>query len=272
MEILFIAGYLCLNGSLLSTDILWRISKVRDYSELKEVIKKTNQALSAIDEEISQDLEDQDYFIIRSNAFSRYLVEAAIEKHKREFGKAIRKLIMEIPRGLITRYNVYRRTAYDANLFYKIYRGKALDLYDFIYSFDSSPYTLQQKALYLSRNHKFTEAFSIIDKANQDLPSNWSIQNTKAIITFEANKNSNAIEAKLQIDKAMSILTECYKSDKRKVYHAQKYAEYALFISREFNDGQYLNVAKEWLKKETVDRRVSNHMTNLLNEVINEMK
>lgn len=40
------------------------------------------------------------------------------------------------------------------------------------------------------------------------MPFNWSIQNTKAIITFEANKNSRETEAKLQLDKAMSVLTE----------------------------------------------------------------
>ena len=152
----------------------------------------------------------------------------------------------------------------------KVYGTDAMDLYDLIYSFDSSPYTLQQKALYLSRNHRFSEAFSLIDKANQDMPSNWSIQNTKAIITFEANKNSKEPEAKLQLDKAMSILTECYKSDKRKVNHAQKYAEYALFISREYDDGQYLKAAEEWLKKEAEGKAVSNRTTQLLKEVVYE--
>jgi hypothetical protein len=103
------------------------------------------------------------------------------------------------------------------------------------------------------------------------MPSNWSIQNTKAIIMFEANKNSREVDAKLQIDKAMSILTNCYKLDKRKAYHALKYAEYALFIVREFGDEQYLKPAEEWLKKEITGRSESNHMTKLLKKVTGEI-
>ena len=270
-EILFITAYLNKNGSYLSADILWRIIHANSYDDLAAAIKKTNQALSSIDEVIDNDLDDQDYYILRSNAFSRYLVASAIDKHRHEFGKAIRKLIEEVPRGMITRYNVYRRTAYDANLFYIVFRSEAENLYDIIYSFDSSPYTLQQKALYLSRNHKYNEAFSLIDKASQDMPYNFSIQNTKAIITFEANKHSREHEARSQLDKAMSILATCYKSDKRKVYHAQKYAEYAIFISEKYQDGQYLETAKEWLRKEEMGDSVSTRTKKLIEKVETEI-
>lgn len=270
-EILFITAYLNKNGSYLSTDVLWRIIHADSYDDLVVAIKKTNQALSSIDEVIDNDLDDQDYYILRSNAFSRYLVNAAIDNHKREFGKAIKKLIEEVPRGMITRYNVYRRTAYDANLFYSVFGSKAETLYDMIYSFDSSPYTLQQKALYLSRCHKYNEAFTLIDKASQDMPYNFSIQNTKAIITFEANKHSREPEARAQLEKAMSILATCYKSDKRKVYHAQKYAEYAVFISERHRDGQYLETAKEWLQKEEMGDAVSSRTRKLIEKVATEI-
>lgn len=270
-NILYVTAYLNKNGSFLSTDVLWRFIGANGYSEVEAAIKKTNQALAEISESIDKDLQDQDYYILRSNSFSRFLVETSIEKHKREFASSIRKLIEDVPRGMITRYDVYRRTAYDANLFHKIFGPNAEDLYDTIYSFDQSPYTLQQKALYLSHNHKFNEAFSLIDKASQDMPNNFSIMNAKAIITFEANKNSREPEAKSQLDKAMAILSDCYRSDKRKVYHAQKYAQYALFISQEYNDAKYLNTALEWLETVAVDCSVRNNTTRLIEKVKREI-
>lgn len=45
----------------------------------------------------------------------------------------------------------------------------------------------------------------------------------------------------------MEILSECYQSDKRKVYHAQKYTEFALLYKEIYKDDRYIEQAFNWL-------------------------
>ena len=263
-EILFLTTYLTQNGSYLSTDVLWFYFKAKNYATIKSLIGRANEALSRIDESIVPDLQDQDYYSLRSHNFAKYIKDIAIDLYREEFGNVIRKNIENVPRGVITRYYVYRRTAYDASLFFKVFVQNAEKLYDKIYALDESFYTLQQKALYLAKCYKFSEAFALIDKASLMLPRNFSIKNAKAIITFEANKNSNSQESRKQLDNAMAILTICYHSDKRKTYHAQKFAEYALFIYKQFGDNQYLGTAQEWLNSIISEGAVSKKTSHLI--------
>lgn len=262
-EILFLTAHLSRNGSFLSVDVLWSYIGAKNFNDIKQIINKANEALTSIDEKIYPDLHDQDYYVLRSNIFLNYLIEVALDDYLDEYGNVVRKLINKVPRGHITRYYIYKRRAYDASLFYRLFGSNAADLYDIIYSFDDSPYTLQQKALYLSKVHRFTEAFELIDRASQELHNNFSIRNTKAVITFEANRYSEDPQAKSQLDKAMSILAICYKSDRRKIYHAQKFAEYAIFINERYKDSQYLNTAEEWLKA-AIDNGVLSERTKKL--------
>ena len=262
-EILFLTAHLSRNGSFLSVDVLWSYIGAKNFNDIKQIINKANEALTSIDEKFYPDLHDQDYYVLRSNIFLNYLIEVALDDYLDEYGNVVRKLINKVPRGHITRYYIYKRRAYDASLFYRLFGSNAADLYDIIYSFDDSPYTLQQKALYLSKVHRFTEAFELIDRASQELHNNFSIRNTKAVITFEANRYSEDPQAKSQLDKAMSTLAICYKSDRRKIYHAQKFAEYAIFINERYKDSQYLNTAEEWLKA-AIDNGVLSERTKKL--------
>ena len=66
---------------------------------------------------------------------------------------------------------------------------------------------------------------------------------------FEANKEKNSEEAQKSLCEAMEILEACYKSDKRKVYHAQKYVEFALYMSERYSDNMYLQQAYKWIKE-----------------------
>ena len=75
------------------------------------------------------------------------------------------------------------------------------------------------------------------------------------------------------MQEAMQILQQCFfSSDKRKVYHAQKYAEFSLFLAKEWGNPYYLTQAKEWLKS-IVDRKESTSVrtTTLLKEVSSEL-
>ena len=47
----------------------------------------------------------------------------------------------------------------------------------------------------------------------------------------------------------MEILEECYKSDKRKVYHAQKYAEFAIYIHDRYSNNRYIQQAYNWISE-----------------------
>lgn len=48
---------------------------------------------------------------------------------------------------------------------------------------------------------------------------------------------------------AMITLTECYDSDKRKIYHAKKYAEFAIYLVEEYQNYDYLEIANDWMEK-----------------------
>ena len=118
-----------------------------------------------------------------------------------------------------------------------------------IYRFDNSAYTLQQQALCKAYLGDFSGAFSDIDKALNKSRSNFSIRNSHAIILFEANKGKRTPIAEEGMAKAMSMLQECFHSDKRKVYHAQKFADFALYLAKEWGKKDYLEDAQTWLEQ-----------------------
>ena len=45
----------------------------------------------------------------------------------------------------------------------------------------------------------------------------------------------------------MSMLEECYNNDKRKLYHAQKYAQFAIIMFESYGQDNYLPKAQMWL-------------------------
>ena len=111
----------------------------------------------------------------------------------------------------------------------------------------NNPYTLQQWALCQSTYGDFTNAFKNIDKALGMRPSNFSFKNSQAIITFQANTNKHSLEALNYMKKAMEILRECYNANKRKLYYAQKFAEFSLDLHYKYSCDDYLLDAQKWL-------------------------
>ena len=115
---------------------------------------------------------------------------------------------------------------------------------------------LQQGALYLAQKKNFNDAFYWIDKAmTQTNNKYFSIRNSHAIILFDANINSKEDNSNIrqELDRSMLILEKCITNDKRKIFHAIRYAEQTLeYAKRYFDDKtkRYIDQAIDWLKSE----------------------
>ena len=202
-------------------------------------------------------LEDnQDYFYPRSY----FIAETIIDTTPSDVLKNVMiKTLDNIPNTKIPYYNVYRKYAYDKILVSKAFLNwsEGMKFYQKVYDMDfHNPYVLQQGALYLAYKKKFTTAFEWIDRAiTQTNNKYFSIRNSHAIILFDANINSTeeSTSIRAQLDKSMDILEKCINNDKRKVFHAIRYAEQAKEYFNRFYDEKsitYIMKAKEWLKKE----------------------
>ncbi len=96
---------------------------------------------------------------------------------------------------------------------------------------------------------QFKEAFSAIDKALRQKPNNFSIKNTSAIILFEANRKELNETGRMKRIEAMDILAKCYSNDKRKDYHAHRFAEFSIEILKIDNNPQYIEQATNWINE-----------------------
>lgn len=255
-EMVLLTAYLVYHGSALSTDILFKYFDIQDYQDVQRKVRETQSMLAEIDVTFDPDLDDQDYYSLRSDLFAKIAHEVAKKYYKCKYAQVIKKFIEKVSPEYIYKNYVFRRRAYDAELVNDLFDGQGDSVYEMIYAYDSGAYTLQQWALYKSRNGRFMEAFVDIDKAINMQPNNFSIKNARAIILFEANREKNTEEAKRSFYEAMEILEACHKSDKRKVYHAQKYAEFAIFLKERYEDNTYLKQAYKWIK-ELIDKEDS---------------
>lgn len=247
-EIVSLAIYLVHNKSSLNTDVLCSFFNTTDYSRLTSLLSKAEGYLNEMNVELLPDQYDQNYYNIRSVLFAHLAFEVLINSFKTQFSEVIKKFTINVAPYKIYRYYIFKRSAYDARLFKLLFKGNAHILYEHISHFDESAYTLQQWALYKAYLGDYSGAFSDIDKAINISQNNFSIRNSRAIILFEANKTQKTKIAQERICEAMDILQQCFTSDKRKVYHAQKYAEYALFLAKEQNNTDYIKQAKDWLE------------------------
>lgn len=258
IETIALASYLASNNSALSTDIVFSFFKLKDYSEVQNTIDLASSTLNNYAVDMHTDFMDQDYYILRSKLFSRYADEAFSKniELKQIYADVIHDFVYNVSTLKIFNYHIFRRSAYDGNLFANLFGENGNDIYNFLYEKFKNPYTLQQWALFLGRIGKHEEAFAYINRARGELPNNFSIKNSEAILQFEANKRKKTDLAISKMSDAMIILENCYKNDKRKVYHAQKYAEFALFFYREYQKDTYIAKAKTWLA-EIIDQKDS---------------
>lgn len=276
IRLVVLTVYLEVHNSLMSTDLFFSFFGFNDYFGQ---IKPLTDSVAGMLKDAADISADQDYFSIRSKFFLKYAKEifSTDDILRQVYCDIVYDFVECVPKRNVFRYDVFRRKAYDSLLFYKLFYDenlecneevqgeKAIELYDILYRQDESPYTLQQKALCLSLLRRSKEAFAAIDEALEGLPFNFSIKNSKAEIIFNANKSFNTEHAFSQLIKAVEILDECRKNDKRQNYHAILYAKIALHLNDNFSCPKYLGQAEEWLS--TIETGIDNKVDKLLQEI-----
>jgi len=216
--------------------------------------------------------EHQDYFVPRSGPVSDAVMTGLREED-------LRRLLWAFHRGVSTtripRYDVFKRHAYDARYASRAFPlvKEGIEYYDYVYDRDPSPYLRQQGALYCLKRNDVTTAFHWIDDARAKTGDrNPTIRNTYAVILFQANVGRSidgTVTATLQ--ESMEILKDCYRYDKRKVYHAKVFTDQALAYVNKFGSTKeaidYLELAREWLLAERSERPDDRRMKYLLRTV-----
>ncbi|MDT7541783.1 MAG: hypothetical protein QOE33_1687 [Acidobacteriota bacterium] len=228
-----------------------------DYSEINSMLKRLGSVVAEYGgrfEFPEKDL-DQDYYVPRSTLVGEAVVSSAS-------GPELKRVLTDFHNNIspyrIPRYDIFRRYAYDYLLIARAFpkAGDGKEFYENLYArADESPYMLQQCALYLAKKKRYTEAFEMIDRATVTSGGRiWSIKNSHAVILFKANiEHAFKPGARETLRQSMRILTECFRWDKRKPYHALVFAEQSLQYWEVYSDGDaidYLTTARQWLVDE----------------------
>lgn len=263
-EVIALTAYLASNKSAISTDVLISYFETSDYNIIKNIVDVSRGYLAELNLDLHPDAIDQDYFDMRSNLFAYHALKSLTTSYKADFCRVIRKFILNVAPVKVYKHYVFKRTGYDALMFFRLFDDSAHDLYSKIYDYDSSPYSLQQWALYKAYLGDYKGAFADIDRAINLHSNNFSMKNTRAIILFEANRDKKSDLAMEGMSEAMETLNQCYHSDKRKVYHAKKYAEFSMFLATEWQETGYLSQAKEWLENIVASGESTSHSTKKL--------
>lgn len=217
------------------------------------------------------DYQDQDYFVPRSMIVSEAIITQCNSKHLK---RVLYRVLENLPPYKIVNYHIFKKKAYDkriiAHAFHDHEEGK--HFYERLLDEDKkNPYLWQQGALYLLFKRQYFAAFTWIEKAIS-LSDNriFSIRNSHAIILFDANIFKHDPESRPTLDRSMNILQECYQRDRKKLYHAKKFAEQAIEYYKHFPDSntkQYLITAQHWLREEIAENNWDNFLKLLKRKV-----
>jgi hypothetical protein len=253
-EMLLLAAYVHSCRTPLSMDMAigyWS-DRIPGHDEIYALITGVGALLSEYEGELTET--NQDYFAARSVLVAESVVASASGAR---LGALLTTFHRNVSHARIAAYYVFKRRAYDSKLFGRAFAdlSAGLELYDEIYARDPSPYTLQQKALYLAQRKMYSEAFEVMDRAMSTAQrANWTIRSSYAQILFQANQElagSNPAVREL-LDRAMAILTECYMGDRRRSMHAVQYGTLAVRYAGIFSDAaatDYLKQADVWLSE-----------------------
>lgn len=227
-----------------------RISSYKDIYSLRDKL-----GALLIDNPITLlESDDQDYFSSRSVILS----EVIIDKVRSDFLRRFLNIFVDnLPPYKIVNYRTFRKRGHDKYIAIRAFNnweeGKAF--YKKLMQDDpNNPFLLQQGALYLSYKQQHNEAFYWIDQARiMTKDSIFSIRNSHAMILFDANINKQGNDVKYTLDNSMKILIDCYREDKRKLYHAKKFAEQAIEYFDRYGDdkaNEYITQAISWVIEE----------------------
>ena len=231
-------------------------STTSNYEKVYEMVDQLGAMLTNHVPLASLSLEqDQDYWAPRSTIIAEAIIDQVPSNILK---RALLRFHEEVSPYRICRYDVFRRRAYDHTIMRRAFPdwNEGKKFYEILCQIDASPYIRQQGALYLSDKRRFRDAFAWIDEALiQSKYKVFTIRNSHAIILFKANIDGNDDDptVKQTLNQSMEILAQCYKDDKRKIYHAIIFADQAISYFEKYGDSvarTYLKTANQWLKEE----------------------
>lgn len=277
-ELIALTVYLSKRSSAVNTEVLLAYYELTTYEEVKEKIDKVNsllRELNKINIQIESDDFNQDFFVMRSGLFLNKCVELfesnkGIPDYHATYARMIRRFIEYVSPIHIWNYEIFKKKQYDSELFYIIFGDTADDLYDELYKYSNNIFVIQQKALYHRRCKKYKLAFEEISKTLMALPKNPSVKNSYAMILFEMNDEEKGPNSLDMMRKAMTIFEELHENDERKLYHTEKYSQYAIKLAETYSIKDYLDNAISWI--DSLDAQQYNSNISALRSKLMELK
>ena len=181
----------------------------------------------------------------------------------------------EVSPTTIGRYDIFRRSGYDAKLIGRAFPNweDGLEFYNQAFIRDPSHSLKQQGALYLAYKRNYELAFIWIDEAKGMASRNHpSVRNSYAVILFNANyEKQTSVEVMATLDESMEILEKCYYDDHKRAYHARVFSDHAIRYWKKFPNApklkEYLDLSEQWLSLELQQRTGDRRMTQMRHEV-----
>ena len=78
---------------------------------------------------------------------------------RNKYAKVVKKFLERVSVYKIYKYNLFKRSAYDAKFFHQLFGEQAKSIYSKLYNYEPNPYTLQQWALCEAYEKNFKTAF-----------------------------------------------------------------------------------------------------------------
>lgn len=238
-----------------------------DVKDIYPVMQSLSSFVSSYDGDFADD--KQAFYVPRSRNVAevvmRRIQPAAIKSLLNRFHDSVSPT-------KISRYDIFRRGAYDANFTTRAFEKwqDGLEFYERAKVRDDSHSLLQQAAIYLAHKKQYVLAFQWIDAAlSRAGRYRAPVRNTYAVILFSANSEQPLTDAVIAtLDESMAILEECYKSDIRKAYHAKVYADQAIKYANKLPSSPesevHLEKAIEWIQFELRSRPADRWLNRLI--------
>jgi hypothetical protein len=270
-EMLVFAAYVHASRTPISMDMAlayWQ-DRISNYREIYHMMDGVGSMLAEYEGDLAK--EAQDYFAARSAIVSEAVLNVVD-------GGLLRKMILNFHKNIspyrICNFGAFQKKAYRWKLYAKAFDSweEGSEFYDHLYEKTPNPYIRQHQALFLNARKRFSESFQAIDAALAETGGrNFTIRNSHAKILFRANIDlASSPEARVQLDKSMNILMQCYDSDRRKAFHAMTFADFAMRYWEVFRDDtalKYITLAKKWLHEQEKSEGYLRRINRLRREV-----
>lgn len=202
----------------------------------------------------------QDYYQCRSRFLAEKMI-TSIPQGSRLFAEVLNEFTKYVPVYKICLYDKFRRSAYDADFAIRAFPNIAdgIAFYKLCETKDTSEYLYQQAAIYFARQQDCKNAFDWIERARNITHYNrFSIDSTYAKIYFDVNLHADQEQTK----KALDILSDCCRNDKRKSIHFATYAKCCLAYYREYGDEEVISSALIYIEEGLDDKNLSLSRSN----------